>query len=270
MCLLVMLAQTHPDLPLVVAANRDELLERPAVAMTVLRDTSPRILGGRDELAGGTWLAVNDSGVVAGLTNRPTAGVRDPEKRSRGELPIALASHPSAAAAVAAFASDVRPSDYNPAWLLVGDRNDAFFIDVTGDDAPVIAPLPPGAHILENRTLGATSPKVQHVQQMLRAAEGLDGAALVARLQVILADHHVPEGPSAADEAGREDVPPEVKANCVHAEQYGTRWSGVVAVPSDPTALPALRYVDGPACGAGAADAAPLWVSGGGVPASPR
>ncbi len=52
MCLLVVLSRTHPDFPLVVAANRDELFERPALPMTVLRDAGPRILGGVDELAG--------------------------------------------------------------------------------------------------------------------------------------------------------------------------------------------------------------------------
>ncbi len=35
MCLLVMLTGTHPDAPLVIAANRDELLERPAIATEV-------------------------------------------------------------------------------------------------------------------------------------------------------------------------------------------------------------------------------------------
>src|SRR4051812_22871049 len=48
-CLLIVLAQTNPDFPLVVGANRDELLDRPAIPMTVLRESGPRILGGRDE-----------------------------------------------------------------------------------------------------------------------------------------------------------------------------------------------------------------------------
>ena len=73
-CLLIALFQVVPGAPLIVAANRDELLARPAVTMTVLRPAGPRILGGRDELAGGTWLAVNEHGLVAGLTNRPVAG----------------------------------------------------------------------------------------------------------------------------------------------------------------------------------------------------
>ena len=79
--------KTEPGFPLVVAANRDERLDRPAHSLCVLREHAPRILGGRDDLAGGTWLAVNEHGVVAGLTNRPSPGGRDPTKRSRGELP---------------------------------------------------------------------------------------------------------------------------------------------------------------------------------------
>jgi uncharacterized protein with NRDE domain len=71
MCLLIMAWQTDDRAPLVVGANRDERLDRPATAMTVLRSEHPRILGGRDEVAEGTWLAVNEYGVVAGLTNRP-------------------------------------------------------------------------------------------------------------------------------------------------------------------------------------------------------
>ena len=251
MCLLVMLVGTQPDVPLVIAANRDELLERPAVGMAVLRETSPRVLGGRDELAGGTWLAVNDAGLVVGLTNRPTAGERDPTKRSRGELPIALASHRSAAVAVHAFASDIRPSDYNPAWLLIGDREGAYFVDVSSDADPAIAPLAPGIHIMENRPLGAASPKVDHVRQLLEGIESLDEPQLVERLQRVLADHEIPEGQSAGEEAGREDIPPAVKANCVHAERYGTRWSGVVTVPNDLDAPPTFRYADGPPCEAG-------------------
>jgi uncharacterized protein with NRDE domain len=257
-CLLIMAAQTHPDFPLIVAANRDELLDRPAVPMTVLREAGPRVVGGRDELAGGTWLAVNEAGVVAGLTNRPTTGGRDATKRSRGELPLALASYTSAAAAVEAFGSTVRPSDYNAAWLLVGDREAVFAIDVIGPDAPVIQRLPPGIHIVENRPVGTRSCKVDHVRRRLVGVDHLTEAPLVAQLRSVLSDHEVPPGPSAPDEAGIE-APPEVKAACVHTERYGTRWSGVVTVPRGSTHPPTVRYADGPPCQAAYKDADALW-----------
>src|ERR1700689_1191804 len=100
--------------------------------MTVLRDRDPRVLGGRDELAGGTWLAVNEHGVVAGLTNQPVASGRDPSKRSRGELPLAFAAYRTAAEAVAAVTARLDPSGYNPCWLLVGDREALFSVGLAG------------------------------------------------------------------------------------------------------------------------------------------
>ena len=257
MCLLIVLAQTHPGLPLVVAANRDERFDRAAVAMSVLREAGPRTLGGQDLVAGGTWLAVNEAGVVAGLTNRPAT--KDPARRSRGELPIALTAHTSAAAAAEALASDFRPADYNPAWLLVGDRETAYAIDMTGGEAPRIRQLSPGAHVLENRPLEAASSKTDHVRSLLAGTQGLDEEELVSALQAVLSDHRIPAGLAAAHEAGIEGVPPEVKAACVHTELYGTRWSGIVTVPADPASPPRVRYADGPACRSRYQDATPRW-----------
>jgi uncharacterized protein with NRDE domain len=244
-CLLIVLAQMHRELPLVVAGNRDELLDRPAIPMAILRDTNPRIVGGRDELAGGTWLAVNDAGVVAGLTNRPAT--KDPTRRSRGELPIALTSHASAAAAVDAFVNELRPSDYNPAWLLVGDRESIYAVDMTGEEATVER-LPPGIHVLENRALGEPSPKVDHVRGLVEGVEELGGAAVVERLQAVVADHHVPEGATPTREGSDEPIPAEVKAACVHTERYGTRWSGIVTVSAAQEEPPVVQYADGPPC----------------------
>ena len=110
MCLLVVASQVVPGEPLIVGANRDEVLDRPATPITVLDVGPPRILGGRDELSGGTWLAVNEHGVCAGLTNQPLGDAKDPSKRSRGELPLALARHASARSAVDAFLGAYRPA----------------------------------------------------------------------------------------------------------------------------------------------------------------
>ncbi|MBV8960754.1 MAG: NRDE family protein [Actinobacteria bacterium] len=261
MCLLVVLSRVHADFPLVVAANRDELLERPAVPMTVLRERDPRILGGKDELAGGTWLAVNEHGVVAGLTNRPMPEGRDTTKRSRGDLPLFLAEHTSAAAAGTGARDTLVPSDYNPCWLLVGDRTDLFAVDMTGAGAPLITELPPGVHILENRSITAPTPKTAHVRRLLDDIASVPGGALVDRLRAVMSDHQVPEGWLEAvgtDDKGRE-VPPEVGAPCVHTEKFGTRWSGIVTVPRGSGEAPTVRYADGPACAVAYADASTLW-----------
>lgn len=234
-CLLVVLFRTRADLPLVVAANRDERLDRPATAMAVLRGRDPRVLGGRDEQAKGTWFAVNDRGVIAGLTNRPSpVGAQPAGRRSRGELPLALAGDGPAAEAVEGFRHAFRPQDFNPAWILAGDRRSLFALDMTGTGPPPVRALDPGVHIVENQPPGTETPKVAHIRTLLAGAEGLEADALVARLEAVLADHHAPAGPASAA--------------CVHAEEYGTRWSGVVTVPAGAGAPPRLRYAPGPPC----------------------
>ena len=54
---------------------------------------------------------------MAGLTNRPSPGGRDPTKRSRGVPPLQFTELRSATVAVADLMEGIRPSDYNPAWL---------------------------------------------------------------------------------------------------------------------------------------------------------
>jgi uncharacterized protein with NRDE domain len=256
MCLLIVLSRVVPGFPLVVAANRDERLDRPAEAMTVLRVADPRTIGGRDALAGGTWLAVNEHGLVAGLTNRPNPSGRDPAKRSRGELPIALTAHASVEASVGAFVASHRPADYNAAWLLAGDRSALAAIDVTDEPVPVAASLGPGIHVLENRAYGAPSIKVDRVRQMLDGIDRHPAADVAERLWKVLADHEVPPDPPA-------DVDPErpaaVNAACVHTDGYGTRWSAVVMVADEPGLRPAFSYTDGAPCSSTRLDAAPLW-----------
>lgn len=245
MCLLIVGYRVAPGFPLVVAANRDERLNRPATSITVLRQTPPVILGGRDEQAGGTWLAVNERGVVAGLTNRPSPAGSDPGRRSRGELPLLLAAEPSANAAVEAFLARVEPSCYNPAWLLVGDRRSLFYIELDGVSAPHCQSLPSGTHILENRPLAAQSSKVDRARVLLGNLSTLAQDHLVERLVAVLSDHESrPERGSNRPVAG--DAVSPGRPACIHGEAYGTRSSTIVLVPN--RAKPTLLVADGRPC----------------------
>ncbi len=258
MCLLIALSRCHPSAPLVIAANRDEWLARPASSCALLQPAGPRIVGGKDELAGGTWLALNEHGVCAGLTNRPSPN-RDAGLRSRGELPLALARHRSAREAVDAFVTAHRPSDYGPAWLLVGDAEALFLIDMTGGDAPGVRALAPGLHVLENRAFDAPSAKAAAVRARLRDVALLRGDALHARLVDVLRSHDVPDGPG--DDSGVPGFvrPRETEANCVHAGPYGTRAATVVVVG---TGAPRLWCSDGPPCTHPLVERSALFVEG--------
>jgi len=249
MCLLVVVSRVDPAVPLILGANRDERVDRPTTAATVLRPEGPRILGGRDHVAGGTWLAVNEHGVVAGLTNRPSPDGRDPSKRSRGELPMALAGHVDARSAVDAFTGQFRPDDFNPAWILVGDRESLFYLDMTQGARPEAAELPPGIHILENNPLGAPSPKTSNIRDLIDRIDPATG------LRGLLADHRVP----ADSEGLPEGVDPAVLAACVHTAEYGTRSSSLIRVPADRRALPEVSVADGHPCTSSFADVSTMW-----------
>src|ERR1700682_1686246 len=69
MCTLAIYFRVFGDYPVVVAANRDEFLNRPALPPTELGDR-PRIIGGKDLRAKGTWLGINEHGLIVGLLNR--------------------------------------------------------------------------------------------------------------------------------------------------------------------------------------------------------
>ena len=90
MCTVIVAWQCYPDAPLVIAANRDELLGRPSDPPLLLTSEPPR-WGGRDRLAGGTWLAVDPAGRIGAVTNRHPGGVLptlDASRRTRGTLPL--------------------------------------------------------------------------------------------------------------------------------------------------------------------------------------
>ncbi len=174
--------------------------------MTVLRDDEPRVLGGQDQQSGGTWLALNEWGVFAGLTNQPRHAGRDATRRTRGELPLALTAQPDASRGVEEFLARHHPADYNGSWLLTGDPDALFFIDFTGLVEPVAVTLAPGLHVLENRALGVPSPKAERVAASLAAAT--DAATALTAFRRVLGDHTVAEPAAPTDQPGPESPPP--------------------------------------------------------------
>jgi uncharacterized protein with NRDE domain len=258
MCLLVVAWHHSERWPLQVGANRDEWLDRPSTSIAILRGAEPRILGGRDERAGGSWLAVNEHGVVCGLTNRPVADGPDPGRKSRGRLPRVATEALTAAEGAEVLAAEAATGAYNPAWLLVGDRQSLYYVAVDPDGATRPERLSPGIHVLENAALGAPSVKVDYVRSALSRAD-LAGIPLWEVLPGLLRDHTVidtGDGPPRFPD-GRERRAATL-APCVHADGYGTRSSALVRVGDD-ALVPELLVADGAPCTAPFVDARHLW-----------
>lgn len=255
MCLLIVeFAPTQREAVL-LGANRDERLDRATAPFGVLRASPGRVLGGRDLVAGGTWLAVSEHGVVAGLTNRPSPGGPDPTRRSRGELPLLAASGRTADEGIEALRARATAGAFNPAWLLVADRTSLRYVEIDDDLGARVEELPPGRYVLENRPLGAPSAKVDRVRGLLPARP----AELRSALPSVLADHVVP--PLAArDEPGDEDRRSGLAA-CVHTERYGTRSSTIVSIASSVDQLPEVLVAEGHPCESPFVDRTGLWVA---------
>jgi hypothetical protein len=131
MCTVVLLRRPGARWPLLLAANRDELRSRPWRPPGRHWPDRPEVVAGLDEQAGGSWLGVNDFGLVTTVLNR--IGTLGPEvgKRSRGELVLEALDHADAQAAAAALA-DLDPTAYRPFNLIVADARDAYWLRHAG------------------------------------------------------------------------------------------------------------------------------------------
>ena len=85
MCLIGIAWQAHPEYPLIIAANRDELHNRPTRPAQWWADT-PELFAGQDLQAGGTWLGIARSGRISLVTNIAARPAAEAPAKSRGDL----------------------------------------------------------------------------------------------------------------------------------------------------------------------------------------
>lgn len=209
MCTLIALHRCYPSAHLLVAANRDEFLARPATGPRVHAWHGRRVIAPVDERAGGTWLGLNDVGLFVGLTNRPTQRL-DANRRSRGLLVADALGHGSAARA-AEVALGLPANAYNPFNLFVADEENAFAI--VYEEKARVRVLAPGPHVIGNAD--PDDARVPKVARLLGAAErvaaGPEHAALDA-LEALCRSHDA-QGENA------------LERTCIHTPEYGTRSS---------------------------------------------
>lgn len=221
MCLIAFAFTPGNDRQLVLAANRDEFHDRPARAMAWWRwPEGP--LAGRDELAGGTWLAVARDGRWAAVTN-----FRDPRAdtgaRSRGDLPVGF------------FSEGLSPSDYardvyhdrsafGPFNLLAGDRRSLWYCSTWSPPEAVA----PGVHALSNGLLDEGWPKSRRVSLALQRLIDRPGAADTRRLFELMDDRQTAADEELPDTGVGLEIERMLSAPFIVSPNYGTRCSTVL------------------------------------------
>ncbi len=171
MCTIVLLRRPGHAWPLVLAANRDEMGDRPWLPPGRHWPDRAGVVAGRDQRAGGTWLGVNDAGVVAAVANRRGTLGPAPDKLSRGGLPLMALSHDAARAAAGAVAA-LDGVAYRPFNLVVADRTAAFWLRNLGRGGAIERfEVPDGVAMVTAGDLDdPTSPRTVAYLERFRAA----------------------------------------------------------------------------------------------------
>lgn len=176
MCSVIILSRPDHDWPILIASNRDEMHERPWDPPARHWPDRPEVIAGRDNLAGGSWLGINDFGVVAGILNRRnTLGPQD-GKRSRGELVLDALDFADAEAAVAML-QELDASAYRPFNMVVADNTHAYWLRNAGQEIEAM-PLAPGISMITAMDLNdPQSPRTRHYLPRWQQAKAPDPGA---------------------------------------------------------------------------------------------
>jgi uncharacterized protein with NRDE domain len=241
MCTLALYFKVFPGYPLAVAANRDEHYDRPSAPPSIIA-RSPTIVAGRDLRAGGTWLGINEYGLVVGILNRRQQPGLFASRayRSRGLLCLELLRLRQVAELEQVFLN-LAPHDYQPFTVVCADTDRACVAYNTEQTTERIG-LFDGLHVFSNSfEFNAPSEKVDRVYQrflnLSRAGDRpfsvgdyLQGAAKA------LGDHTL--GDQSDDPRG---------AVCVHGDISGTVSSSLILF-SDAEREFQMHYCAGAPC----------------------
>lgn len=173
MCIIALAWKLRPDLPLVVAANRDEYFARPTRPAHAWED-APHVVGGRDLRAGGSWLAVAQGGRFAAVTNIRYAQVESGP--SRGAL---VADFIKGDDAPLAFLERValRAREYAGFHLILSDG--ATLAHFSNADAQPSL-IEPGVFGISNAAPGVEWPKVAIARDVVASVVRTNDAATIA------------------------------------------------------------------------------------------
>jgi uncharacterized protein with NRDE domain len=164
MCLITFQWQPDADNRLILAANRDEFLNRPAQPLHAWQEVEG-VYAGKDLSQGGTWLGIHKNGRFAALTNHRdlrTQGPKNPISRGNLVLDFLNANTSALEYLETLEESSALYAGYN---LLVADQQQlGYYSNISKEPARILAP---GLYGLSNGLLDTPWPKVESSKQSL-------------------------------------------------------------------------------------------------------
>jgi uncharacterized protein with NRDE domain len=220
MCLLLIAVRTVPGRPLLLLGNRDEFRAR-ASATAGPWNEDPRVVGGRDLVAGGSWLAMRADGRYAAVTN-VRSGLPATAPKSRGWL---VRDFVLGDATPREFLDNVHRDveSYGAFNLVVGDRSETWAYGTADTSA---REFDAGVHVISNGRIGVHWPKTERLRRRFVDEIETHTELDESRLLDLLADEEQPADEALPDtgvglELERLLAPVFVRGSA----QYGTRAS---------------------------------------------
>ncbi|MEM9070221.1 MAG: NRDE family protein [Myxococcota bacterium] len=244
MCTIIALFGVH-RLPLVIAANRDEFYARTADPPMVL---APRIVAGRDQRSGGTWLGATSDGFFVGLTNQRAWEGGGAGPKSRGDVVLA-GLRAGSVAAMNRYLDQLDPREFAGFNLLYGDAKhlSVAYARPTLKDVEHHA-LEAGIHVLANDRLESPDfPKTGRARERAQKLLAHPWPRLGEELKTLLRDRERPplsEVPlPPAGSPFTHELVRELQALCIETPVYGTVSATLLAMSE--AGVQAHWYADG-------------------------
>ncbi len=218
MCIIGAVMKEHPEYPLIIAANRDEFIARPAEQAHWWKEG---FVAGKDIKQGGTWIGVSRTGKIGAVTN-----IRNPKEQnsfpySRGVLV--------------------------PSWLTGGDLEgylnnrrafagfnllygtvDKLHYETNGNGKSET--IEKGIFALSNAVMGEEWPKTDFLEKELAAVPAMDAQEITAHLFEALSRKEPFPEPELPDTGVGLELEKLLSPPFIHMEEYGTRCSTVILV----------------------------------------
>jgi uncharacterized protein with NRDE domain len=220
MCLILFAYQVHPRYPLIVLANRDEFYERPTRAASFWPE-NPQLLAGKDLRAGGTWLALSQSGRLAAITNYREPDNNRRTTKSRGFLTEEFVSGKLSARQYLSLV-DQQADQYAGFNLLLGSAGQLHYYS---NREHIIRQLSPGIYGLSNHLLDTPWQKVLSGKKALQ--EALSDPS-PEKLWPILLDRQLAADEQLPDTGIGKESEKLLSSRFIHSAHYGTRACSIV------------------------------------------
>ncbi len=224
MCLVIFSYDQHPEYKLILAANRDEFLDRPTVP-AAFWDEHPGLLAGKDAKAGGTWMGITRNLRFAAITNfRDLASLKEGAP-SRGHLVSEyLKTDIDPESYLEGLKQDA--ASYNGFNLLVGNADGLWYFS---NREGMIRRIESGVHGLSNHLLNTPWPKVEEGKTGLHnliLSQQVSAGELISLLKNNrqAPDEHLPQTGVSLDWERR------LSAMFICTPHYGTRASSALLI----------------------------------------